>query len=521
MKCYKGKIITVNQNNDCFNFLVEDKGKIIFVGNDLPKEYHNIECIDLKNECLIPAFVDTHQHFASLSTFYAGLNVMNANSNQEILEMISNFVQKQKNKILLCFGASPYSVREKKLITREELDSVCKNKELMVVKYDGHACVINSKLLKKLNNKLKNLRGYHSDTGEMNQEAFFICSNYISNCLSIKDLFVNMQNCVNYLAKQGIGMVHSVSGVGFIGNLDITIEKIFAKSLNNGFQMRIFPQSLNVKVAKKRKIKRIGGCFECALDGCLGSKDAALYENYNNDATNGILYYSDEKVINFCKKANRLGLQIELHAIGDRAFDQATTALKAALDDFPRKDHRHGIIHACLPTENGMKVCKEYHIQLPIQTAFIDWKQEPIDYLKSILGEERTYKLNPVKTFLNNGIILSFGSDSPCTNPNPIEWIDKAVNNENLDARIDIKDALKMCTYNGYYTTFDEKERGSLEVGKIADMVILSDDIYTINKEKIKNVSVKKLILGGKDYIPTKYSLFKQLFKGLFSNNKF
>lgn len=126
--------------------------------------------------------------------------------------------------------------------------------------------------------------------------------------------------------------------MGFTGNLDITFEKIFAKSLTNGFQVRVFPQSMNVDVALKRKLPRIGGCFECALDGCFGSHDAAMNEPYIDSlGGDGVLYYDDEKVIDFCKKANRAGLQIEMHAIGDKAFDQACRALKAALDDYPRK----------------------------------------------------------------------------------------------------------------------------------------------------------------------------------------
>ena len=101
---------------------------------------------------------------------------------------------------------------------------------------------------------------------------------------------------------------------------------------------------MNVDVALKRKLPRIGGCFECALDGCFGSHDAAMNEPYIDSlGGDGVLYYDDEKVIDFCKKANRAGLQIEMHAIGDKAFDQACRALKAALDDYPRKDHRHGI----------------------------------------------------------------------------------------------------------------------------------------------------------------------------------
>lgn len=522
MKIYHGKILSVDSNDSVYSYLVENDGRIIYVGNCIKEEFKKEEIIELGNKVLIPSFVDTHQHFASLSTFNAGLNVMEASSNEEILKMIEVFAAKSKSKTLIAFGASPYSVKEKRLVSREELDSVCKDKPLMIVKYDGHACIVNTKLLNKLKKKISRLRGYHPDTGEMNQEAFFAVSDYISKSLSLVELFENMQECVDFHAKRGIGMIHTVSGVGFVGNLDITLEKLFAKSLDNGFQLRVFPQSLNTKVATKRKLPRIGGCFECALDGCFGSHDAALNDPYSDKLKGeGILYYSDEKIIEFCKKANRLGLQIELHAIGDKAFDQATKAMKAALDDYPRKDHRHGIIHDCLPTKEGIEICSKYHIQMPIQSAFIDWKQEPNEYLEKILGKNRVERLNPIKTFMEKGIIVSFGSDAPCTTPDPLMWIDRAVNNENKNERISVKEALRMCTINGCYASFDDKERGSLEIGKYADMVILSDDIYEIPSEKIKNIKVEKLILNGKEYHSCKQNIFKAIIKGMFSKNRY
>lgn len=519
MKCYMGNILSVNRNDDVFRYLVEDEGKILYAGNDLPQEYACAQRVDLKGKALLPAFVDTHQHMASFSTFHAGLNVMDAQSNEEIAQMVKAFAAASKAKTLIAFGASPYSVRERRLISRSELDAVCPDQEIMVVKYDGHACIVNSKLLKRLDAKVKDLRGYHPDTGEMNQEAFFAVSNDLTSSLSLIDLFKNMQKAIDFQASRGIGCIHTVSGVGFAGDLDITFEKIFAKSLRNGFQVRVFPQSLTVKTATSRKLPRIGGCFACALDGCFGSHDAAMNEPYA-DGGEGVLYYDDQKVIDFCKAANRAGLQIELHAIGDRAFDQACRALKAALDDHPRKDHRHGIIHDCLPTREGMDICGEYGIQMPVQSAFIDWKQEPDEYLESILGKERTARLNPLKTLMEHGIVLSAGSDAPCTSPDPIVWMDKAVNHANPAEAITIQQAVRMCTYNGYYACFDEKERGSLEAGKVADMVLLSRNPYETPKEELKQLQVEGLYLGGRPYQSCQRSVVPAILDGLTSRRK-
>ncbi|MBQ6801874.1 MAG: amidohydrolase family protein, partial [Oscillospiraceae bacterium] len=455
MKVYEGAILTCNEQNSVYRYLVEEGGKIIYTGDELPEKYSGAEVIRLGEKALVPSFTDSHIHFASYATFHAGLNVADARSNAEILEMIRDFAAKCDDKMVIAFGASPHSVAEKHFVTREQLDEVCPERPLFMVKYDGHTCVVNTRLLERIKDKAQNLRGYHADTGEMNQEAFFAVSDYVTNSVSIPKLLKNMQKAADYMASKGIGMIHTVSGVGFAMDMDVDMEKWFGKGLDNGMQLRVFFQTMDVNKAKRRGLPRIGGCFATALDGCFGSADAAMLAPYEGTDNAGVLYYSDEKVTDFCKKANRAGLQIEMHAIGDAAFDQAAKALKAALEDFPREDHRHTIIHACLPTEEGIRICREYKIGLAVQSAFIDWPQEPNDYLESILGE-RAAKLNPFRTYLENGIMMSVGSDGPCTEPDPINWIYKACNNgaESLS----VQQALRMCTFNGYWQTFDEKE---------------------------------------------------------------
>lgn len=517
MKIYEGSIITCDDENHVYRYLVEDNGRIAYVGDELPDIYKSGETMMLGNKALLPSFVDTHMHFASFATFHAGLNVMEARSNREIAARLSEFVKKDKSKIVIAFGASPYSVEEGVLISRKELDAVTKDRPVMVVKYDGHACIVNTALLKKVRSKVENLRGFNEESGEMNQEAFFAVSDYITSSIPIPQLIKNMQKTIDYVAEQGIGMVHTVSGVGFTGDLDVDLERFMGRGAESGFQLRVFMQTMTVEKALKRKLPRIGGCFEAALDGCFGSMDAAMIEPYLGTNDSGVLYYTDEQVTEFCKKANRAGLQIEMHAIGDRAFDQATRALKAALDDFPRENHRHGIIHDCLPTPEGIEICKKYHIQMPIQTSFINWKQEPDAYLEKILGKERTEKLNPVGTFCRNHIVVSAGSDAPCTDPNPMLWIHNACNHPVEGESISVYEALRMCTYNGCYATFDEKERGSLETGKIADMVLLSDSPYEVDKNQLKNIKVEQLYLGGKPYEKQKKSIIGHMLSGMMS----
>lgn len=519
MKMYRGTIIACDDKNTLASYLVEDYGRIAYVGNELPEEYKDAQIVELGDKALLPAFADTHLHFASFALFNSGLNVMNAKSNEELLGMIREHLPKTRSKIVISFGASPHSVIERKLVNRKQLDEVSKDRPMLVIKYDGHACIVNQALINMLDMKISSLRGYNAETGEMNQETFFAIIDFATNSLSTPKLVKNLQHTIDYMTSKGIGMMHTVSGVGFPRDLDVDLERWVGRGAEGGYQTRVFFQTMDTNKVIKRKLPRIGGCFATALDGCFGSVDAALLKPYEGTDNKGVLYYTDEQVSEFCKKANRLGLQIELHAIGDAAFIQAAKALKAALDDYPRKDHRHGIIHACLPTEEGVKICAEYGIQIPLQTSFIIWPQEPDWYLRSILGERETM-LNPLRTYVDNGITISAGSDAPCTDPDPIMWIHNACNHPVKGQSLTVFEALRMVTYNGYWAAFDEVERGSLEKGKVADMVIVSQNPYAIPVKELCSIKVEELILSGQKYKKQSGGIAALLLKGMLRKRK-
>ena len=155
-----------------------------------------------------------------------------------------------------------------------------------------------------------------------------------------------------------------------------------------------------------------------------------------------------------------------------------------------------------------------------MQTSFIDWPQEPDSYLRSILGDKRAARLNPLRTMWDKGIVMSAGSDAPCTDPDPILWMQRACNHDNPEQSLTIKEALRMCTYNGAWTTFDEDERGSLEVGKVADMCVLSGNLYEVPPSNMSEVKVEGLILGGRPYEKQRQSVAAAVLRGMLSEAK-
>lgn len=524
MTVYEGSIVTCDAAGGVHRYLVEDGGTIRFTGDSLPAVYSGRPRIVLGEKSLLPAFTDTHIHFMSWALFSAGLDVRAATTIAGVKAMIADFVSASRAPVVLGFGVSPHCVDEKRLITRTDIDEVSGSRPVFIVKYDGHAAVANSALLALLDPGLKTLRGFDAESGLMTQEAFFRVTDFVTGRVSLPATLGNMLSAMDGMAAMGIGSIHSVTGVGFPMDLDVGLESLFARGLRNAVNYRLFFQTMDVGKALRRGLPRIGGCFATALDGCFGSVDAAMNEPYaaaaglSAEAGKGVLYNSDATVRSFCIEANRKGLQIEVHAIGDAAFDQAVAAIEAALDDFPRADHRHTIIHACLPTMKGLEACARRGMAIALQPAFLDWEQEPLEYLSSIMGD-RAMRLSPLRSMQDMGIVMSGGSDAPCTVPNPLEGIHAACNHYVPGQSLSIQEALNLYTRNAAFIGFDDKERGSLEAGKVADMIVLDKNPLEQEPQELRNLKVESLILSGKPYEAGQGSA-ELVLRGLFNRSR-
>lgn len=519
MTIYEGTVITCDAQNTVASYLVEHKGIIQFTGDELPEAYRNQNRVQLGDTVLIPSFTDSHLHFSSYALFSSTLDVRDARSFEEVGALIQEYQAKSRVKLVLGFGISAHHVQEERMISRSDLDQLVGDLPVMLIKYDGHASVVNSAMLKMLPARIHKLAGFQPDTGAFMHQAFYSATDYISSKVSIFSLLQYMLTAMDKLSDQGIGLIHPAEGVGFPLDLDVDLIRFLAGGLINPIPFRIFFQTLDVKKALKRRLPRIGGCFATALDGCLGSMDAALIQPYKSDPANrGILVYSDEQLFDFVQNAHDKGLQVQLHAIGDDAFDQATRAFEHALSNNNRKDHRHSIIHASLITPRGLERCAKYQIGIAAQPALLHQKLEPLPYIEKILGS-RAYEVSPFRTMLNMGIHVSGGSDAPVTLPDPLFGIYAACNHYNPDQSISVPEAIKMFTYETAWAGFDEKETGSLEKGKRADFVVLDQNPLTIDARNLNNLKIKDFYLSGQK-VKKKQTLSSLLFRSLFNRRK-
>jgi predicted amidohydrolase YtcJ len=499
MRVFKNaEFISCEEQNRVFQYLVEDKGKIFFSGDQLPEELKPCETADLNHQCVLPAFGDTHMHFSSFAYFHSGLDCRNAGDFAQLAELIRGYIARsEKAKVILGFGCSAHTVAEKRLPDRHDLDRIT-NRPLMIVKYDGHASVGNSAFIHQMPSAICADPGFDQNTGWFYLNAFYQAVNSITQSVSLTALFKNLIAASDYLARQGIALVHTAEGVGFPLDLDVDFMRFANRGLPQMF--RVFFQTMDVGKALRRKLPRIGGCFANALDGCFGSEDAALKEPYTHNPQNrGMLFYSQNEVHGFALAANRAALQIAMHAIGDAAVEQALAAYEAALKDSPRRDHRHIIIHADLMDEAAIARAAKLGLCIALQTPFLYWPQEPAQYLERILGK-RFAHLIPLKSMLNAGLTVAGGSDAPCTLPDPIAGIFAACNHPNAAESVSVLDALRMHTSSCARLSFEENTRGTLTNGKQADFVVLDQNPLRMKVEKLNTIKIEALYLKGEKY---------------------
>ncbi len=522
MVAYKGNIITVDSSNSIKKYLVEDNGKIVFVGDNLPNEYSKSKLIDLGNGAIMPPFADAHGHFASFAILASTVKLDNAKSIAEIqtiLKEADNTLNPKKT--LLCFGASP-KIKEGRFITRKEIEQVVtEGRKVAIICSDGHTAILNKKALARMPKKVYKMNGFDCDTGIIGNEAFYGVVDNMLKFVNVLDGLQAFQGAIDEYLKQGFGLISVEGGIGMPFDLDIDLVKWIYRGQKSGIQMRFFIQSYEPKKALKRNIGRLGGCFKCALDGSITSMDAALLEPYEGSDKKGMLYYTDEEVYKNILKVHKAGLALQMHAIGDAAVLQAARAYKRVLDEFPKPNHRHGIIHATLVPDEAMDIIQKYKLTIIEQPGFLELIPDNYELMMGRIGEQRGYNSMRFDEYVKRNITVCASTDCPVSFPKGLTWLHWLTNNLNTPRQISLTDAIRICTLNSYYNTFDDNTRGSLEEGKNADFIILNKSPYAVPKEKIEEeIKVEATYLNGVKWTPDNTNIIKTILKGMFFNKQ-
>jgi hypothetical protein len=245
------------------------------------------------------------------------------------------------------------------------------------------------------------------------------------------------------------------------------------------------------------------GSVKLLQDGSIQGLTGALSEPYHNKPDfRGELILPQETLDGLVEKYHGEGFQIAVHANGDRAIESVLDAIEKAQKLHPRDDHRHMIIHCQTATHDQIRRMKRLGI---VPSYFVNhvyyWGDR---HVSIFLGPERAKRISPLASSLKEGLIFTLHSDLPVTPVDPLFSIHCAVNRITRegkvlgpDERISPMEALKTYSTHAAYCSFEEHIKGSIEVGKLADFTVLSDNPLTVSPDKIKDIDVIKTVVGG------------------------
>ena len=517
---YLGNIITMEDAIKADVVIIQD-GIISNVGykKDLSSLIDDeTQVIDLGNSTLMPSFIDSHSHIISYASTLELVDLSNAYSLDEIKEKFDAFIMENspaENDWIIGFGYDNNVLPGSNHPTIEFLNSISTKSPVAVTHKSGHIGVINSKGLElcKITNETPTPEGGfigHFENGQPNgyfeENAFF----EISSQMSIPDF---NKLCELTCQAQDIYLKNGITTIqeGFLKEKELKILKSLSQQNKLTADIVGYVDLKNTKEIlsdNKEYFKKynngfkIGG-YKIFLDGSPQGKTAWISKPYFNDKDNtcGYPIYSDEEVENLCKISIDEKTQLLAHCNGDMACQQYIKNYTKALGNEQSK-LRPVMIHAQLLTENQILEMKPINM---IPSFFITHTYYWGDTHIRNFGIERASKISPAKTALEKGLVYTFHQDTPVIYPNLLDTVQCAVIRKTKSGvllgeseKLDVYNALKAITINAAYSYFEEDTKGSIKVGKVADLVILDENPLECNINKIKEIKVLETIKNGK-----------------------
>jgi predicted amidohydrolase YtcJ len=530
---FGGPILTIDESNPSAEAIAVQGGRILAVGTKeevMRLAGKGTNSIDLAGKTLLPGFIDPHCHFVAFGAQAVGANLMappdgNVNNINDLVAELQKFAKGpdvKRTGWIYGMGYDNAVLAEGRHPTREDLDKVSTTVPVIATHISGHMAAVNSAGLKELgynkdtkdpvggvirrnsgsnipNGVLEELAAippmmrilmapptvedqiYFMKRGEEMAKSFGYTTAQEGRCLTPTHNILK-----NYAQNQGL----EIDVVSYIDYSDLS--PMDSKWYSRGYKSRY----------------RIGG-MKITLDGSPQARTAWRTIPYvlpPAGQSKGYKGYpaipDDQVVIDLFNKANANGWQVLTHTNGDAAADQLIRAVSATQDSYGQQDLRHVLIHGQFIRQDQLDSIAKLSLipsLFPMHTFY--WG----DWYDIIIGPKYAQQISPMRSALDRGMITTSHSDSPVARPNLMRVMDATVNRTSRsgkvmgpDERITPMEALKSITIWGAYQHFEEDTKGSLEVGKLADLVILSDNPLTVDPKNIGKIKVLETIKEGK-----------------------
>ncbi len=485
---YNGNIITME--NTGADYIVIDNGIITDVGvGSVPSAD---EYVDLAGRTLLPAFIDSHSHMASVAYSFLQVQLDEITSIPDILDKIKSYINENnlKDGWVIANGYDHNILEEKRHITSAEIDRVSGQNAVVIEHKSGHSGVFNTEAQKRLGI-------LHSENGYLYE------GEYIEKLKNIpledgSKIFETFERAQKKYFSYGITTAQDGMAVeqllplykGIISADKLKIDLVAYPDLNSIEKwFSSFPESDR----KYNRNFKIGG-LKIMLDGSPQGGTAWTRDGYIGGG-NGVPHMTDDKVLEAVRWAKERNIQVLSHCNGDMACEQFINAVGCTGNE------RAVIIHAQLIRDDQLDRAEKYKMIPSFFIAHVYYWGNV--HIKNF-GLDRAKKISPAKSAFERNMIFTFHQDSPVVEPDMFKTVWCAVKRQTKDGivlgqaeRVDVMTALKTVTINAAYQYFEENEKGSLKKGKLADIIILDKNPLKVDLDEIKDIRVLETLKRG------------------------
>lgn len=470
------------------------------------------EIIDADGGFITPGFIDTHVHLMMGGNALLSVELRDARTKEEFKKRIQTYAQTLNQGQWILEGNWDHTLWGGELPNKEWIDSFTKEKPVAIYRLDGHMILANSAALKiaDITKDTPDLPGgeiiRNSDgtpTGILKGSNMNVVLNKIP-AMSLQEKKHALGAATSYLLSNGVTSVHDVDSLGtysaakdLMESGELAIRIYLAKPLNR------WNQDFNMNNENNKWLKT--GLVKGFVDGSLGSHTAAFEEPYTDKpADRGFFINTENELYSWAVEADKANLQVTVHAIGDRAIHSLLNIYQRIVKENGKKDRRLRIEHVQHIGKKDIKRFSELGVIASMQPyhAIDDGR-----WAEGLIGSERIKTTYAFNSLIEAKSTVVFGSDWPVAPANPLDGIYAAVTRRTLDdknsdgwvpeQKISIEQALKAYTTDAAYASFDEQIKGTLAPGKLADFVILKEDITKIDVNNIRDIQVLKTYVGG------------------------
>ena len=507
-----GKVFVADADFSIVNTVVVNDGLIVASGDDsLLDRYDAAETVDLEGKLLIPGFIDSHTHIRGRPQRYIELGEVT--SIAEIQELISAKIEEiGEGEWITGYGWSEDELDEGRRPLRADLDAVAPDNPVILTRAGGHSAVTNSLALELADVTLNTPQPEGGvievgDDGELNgiiRERQNIVGRLVPDS-TYDELIASLEVNLNALLAKGITSITDASKTvsdyemfeDLYSNNDLPLPR-------SALQFQWYDpdaiNALNARVGEGNEFLKPGPIKVFADGGFTGPAAYTLEPYVNQGEYRGYLNMPEKELVTLLNEIHDAGYQMGIHAIGDAAIVLVVNTLADALERSPRVDHRHYLNHFSMrPPELTMELMAEHQIHITQQPNFTYTLEGR--YAENLDGWRLQHN-NPLRGPMDHGITVAISSD--ILPIGPLVGIYAAVTRKGmtgtvygLDEAITMEEAIRAYTALGAYLNFEEEIKGTLEAGKLADMVLLSEDLLTIDPERIMGVAVEKTWIGG------------------------